>query len=77
MGNESDSDGDDRGRGGSGGSKGGNGDGKSGSGSGFDGGSEPPDQHFLYNELGGGTGVGTIHNYQYTYWYEDWISNNF
>ena len=28
---------------------------------------DPPDQHFNYNEIGGGSGVGTIHNYQYIY----------
>ena len=77
MGNESDSDGDDRGRGGSGGSKGGNGSGKGGSGGGFDGASEPPDQLFHYLDRDGETKTGTIHNYQYTYWYEDWISNSF
>ena len=65
MGNESDSDGDDRPRGGSGGGKGGSSGGKGGSG--YDGGSEPPDQYFHYNIVGGGTDTGTIHNYQYTY----------
>ena len=67
MGNESDSDGDDRPRGGSGGGKGGSSGGKGGSGGGYDGGSEPPDQHFHYNIVGGGTDTGTFHNYQYTY----------
>ena len=33
---------------------------------------EPKDEHFNYNEIGGGSGVGTIHNYQYTY---DWASH--
>ena len=62
MGNESDKDGDDRPR-----DDGGDGYGKGGSGGGYDGGSEPPDQHFHYNVVGGGTDTGTIHNYQYTY----------
>jgi hypothetical protein len=67
MGNESDSDGDDRPRGGSGGGKDGSSGGKGGSGDGYDGGSDPPDQHFHYHVVGGGTEIGTIHNYQYTY----------